>query len=517
MSLDGNNLNTGELALATNSIDPQHNTMSKMRGRHGSITKNSNHEKNSLDLNINDKKKSGKVMKISKLNTEDDKGLDIGGFEFDHSSDDSIIMLDDEKSEYKKSQTFRQDQNLGDIPVEFKQKINDIRNIIINNTGISSDDVNAVLSRKTDSKKPSQHPNTMTAVLYLLYYITTFVLGGFVTLIIYIIGSVGFYTDGFALFDTSEPVKRYRRALKVPASANIIYEELVEGIEIDKYNIMQKLSPHTVHEESEKHLKYSKLVFELPETYSYKEFCASRVCHVKQYNGIDEDGYCYILTKKVASKSEPYNPYVPMKEYEESIAIVPISETESRVIFESTFDFGGMIPNILKHKISHERLKYLECIKSYFYDKNQNRVYETFRKATEIVKVIELNSRKDILADYNQDQIIIEEKNEEVKLAEKVSLEDIKLPYSPREESADACDDVDEISEDGISISSNLKELNTPLRKDNPFVADKVKRNTLSARPSHLTNQTQKKNRSSHNYTKENEVEVVFEEILDDQ
>ena len=46
---------------------------------------------------------------------------------YDLDSDDSIIKLDDEKSEYKKSQTFRQAKDLGHTPLEFKQKIAELK------------------------------------------------------------------------------------------------------------------------------------------------------------------------------------------------------------------------------------------------------------------------------------------------------------------------------------------------------------------------------------------------------
>jgi hypothetical protein len=93
-----------------------------------------------------------------------------------------------------------------------------------------------------------------------------------------------------------------------------------------------------------------------------------------------------------------------MKELEECIIIVPISNAESKVIFVSTFDYGGKIPGFLKHKISIERLKFIQCIKSYFYDDNQQKIYEAFRQATEIVKEIKRNSRKDLQLDLSDEE-----------------------------------------------------------------------------------------------------------------
>jgi hypothetical protein len=97
----------------------------------------------------------------------------------------------------------------------------------------------------------------------------------------------------------------------------------------------------------------------------------------------------------LASKTPASLNLVEMETYEESIIIVPISGAESKVIFITEFNYGGKLPGFLKHKISIERLKYLKCIKSYFYDQNQQKVYETFKKGTQIVEYIK-KSMKDI-------------------------------------------------------------------------------------------------------------------------
>jgi hypothetical protein len=83
---------------------------------------------------------------------------------------------------------------------------------------------------------------------------------------------VELFSDGFTIIDTTEPCKKYKSIEKVPASANIIYEELVYGENIERYNIMLKYTPYVVHEDSHEHVKFQKIEFELPETMPYKSF-----------------------------------------------------------------------------------------------------------------------------------------------------------------------------------------------------------------------------------------------------
>jgi hypothetical protein len=75
-------------------------------------------------------------IKMSKFKTGHDNDFSPGrhrmGYDLD--SDDSIIKLDDEKSEYKKSQTFRQAKDLGNIHLEFKQKIAELKKSVVDQT-----------------------------------------------------------------------------------------------------------------------------------------------------------------------------------------------------------------------------------------------------------------------------------------------------------------------------------------------------------------------------------------------
>lgn len=71
-------------------------------------------------------KKKSQLLKVKNLiqkhKPEEDK-LHKGVI-FD--SEDSIFQMEDDKSEYKKSQTFIQEKNLGNIPKEFKNKIKEL-------------------------------------------------------------------------------------------------------------------------------------------------------------------------------------------------------------------------------------------------------------------------------------------------------------------------------------------------------------------------------------------------------
>ena len=222
------------------------------------------------------------------------------------------------------------------------------------------------------------------------------ILGFIISFLIYLIVNFEFFSDGFSIIDTTTPVSNYRCVETIHCSANIIYEELVGGQNIDRYDIMMKGQPYIIHEDEQAHLKFKRVCFDLPEYIYYKPLWTSRVWYLKQYHGIDDDGVCFILTKKAKSLPEIHSNDVEIKEFEESIIIVPVSGAESRVILISNFDYGGKIPTFIKSMISTERLKYLTCIKSLFYDMNQAKIYETLKKAIEIVKEINKASCKNI-------------------------------------------------------------------------------------------------------------------------
>lgn len=203
-------------------------------------------------------------------------------------SDESIIKLEDEQSEYKKSQTFRQVKDLGHLSPEFKQKIQELRKTVVD----AVDRQTSEYKENVFTHLPSIGENVygynvqrigikinygmlfdsiiISVVGYLLSFIVDSFLSGIMTFLIYLIADMELFSDGLTVFDTTTPVSFYKAVEKVPASANIIYEELVEGGNIEKYNIMLKRHPYTVHEDSASHTKIKKLVFELPESLPYK-------------------------------------------------------------------------------------------------------------------------------------------------------------------------------------------------------------------------------------------------------
>ena len=215
------------------------------------------------------------------------------------------------------------------------------------------------------------------------------------------------------------------------------------------------------------------------------------------------------------STHEWYSTDVEMKEFEESIVIIPVSGAESKVVLVSRFDYGGKIPGLFKNQIAVERLKYVQCIKSYFFDKNQAKVYETFRKATEIVNEIRRASVKEIKMEMDEEEVKAFKDHGDVKLEERNDSDDeADQDDIPREDSADAGVEIDEASE-VQSINDNYLDLTANFMKANPFKADKVKRHTFHAKPSHLEqplveikeNPAEQKNKN---------VEVIYEEVEDD-
>ena len=80
-----------------------------------------NKEANEFDINRNSQR-----VERHKTKKEDLDGvrLDINDLS---DSNNSLFKFEDEKSEYIKSQTFRQNKDLGQIPNEFKQKIYELK------------------------------------------------------------------------------------------------------------------------------------------------------------------------------------------------------------------------------------------------------------------------------------------------------------------------------------------------------------------------------------------------------
>lgn len=314
------------------------------------------------------------------------------------------------------------------------------------------------------------------------------------------------------MLDTNTHVDHYKREESIPASANIIYEELVDGRNMEKYDIMLKQTPYVIYEDEATHVQVKKVILSVPDCLPYNFLCGNRTCYVKQYHGVDDNGVCFIICKKMNSHVDKHTNEVQIKEYDESIIIEPISGCESKVIMVSNFDYGGRLPGIVKHKIAIERLKYLLCVKSYFYDMNQSRIYETFKKATEIVNEIQRTSMKEVGQGMSTFQRAQLEDKEEVKLQHSDNSE-----VASQNESADAGAEIDEAS-DINSLNDSYRDLTTSFMKNNPFVADKVKRNTVSAHPSYKNEKLDSGDKEEvKRHTKHGEnIDVIYEEVDDE-
>ena len=310
--------------------------------------------------------------------------------------------------------------------------------------------------------------------------------------------------------DTTIPTSTFKVISTIPASANIIYEELVNGNEASRYNLMTKREPHVLQENSHSHLKFQKVYFELPETFPLRIIFNNRFCYTKEYHGVGEDGICYIISKKIRSSQDSYSNEIEMGSYEESFTIIPVSGAESKIIFISKFDYGGDLFGIVKHKIAVERLNHLKCIKSYFQKKNQEKIYETFRTGTQIVEELQRASLQEINNIKIETEEIGENKDEEMKYLE----EEIEEERIPDEDSLEMAAEIDEASEIQ-SINDNFLDLTSTFMKSNPFIHEKIQRNTLNVRPSYLKKDLTDKKISAMNI-RENEVEVIYEEVDDD-
>jgi hypothetical protein len=312
-----------------------------------------------------------RVSEVERINTEistieksKTKKEDLEGVRLDVDSDsqESIILIDDDKSEYKRSQTFRQASDLGEIPNEFKTKIEELKHIATNDL----QDPNKH-KQNSFSQLPSIGDNwygfnisklglklnygvlmdsaILSSIGYAFSCVFNPIFGTVIAFVLYIVLDLEFFTDGFSVLDTTTPVKILKTIEKIPASANIIYEELINERNVEKYDIMLKTQPYIYDENSISHTKVKKLIFDLPEHMPYKILCDQRVWYIKEYHGVGENGICYITTKKLVSKTPKSLNLVEMASYEESIIIVPISGAESKVIFITEFDYGGKVRN----------------------------------------------------------------------------------------------------------------------------------------------------------------------------
>jgi hypothetical protein len=225
------------------------------------------------------------VIERSNTKKEELKGVRLDVDPTD--SDGSIIMVEDDKSEYKKSQTFVQASDLGEIPIEFRDKIEELKQIATNATqGLNKPQINSF------SPLPSVGDNCfgfnisklklkinygvlmdsaiLSSIGFAFSYVFNPIFGTILSFALYIVLDLEFFTDGFAVIDTNTPVQILKTIEKVPASANIIYEELVNERSIEKYNIMLKTQPYIYDESPISHTKVKKLIFDLPEHMPYK-------------------------------------------------------------------------------------------------------------------------------------------------------------------------------------------------------------------------------------------------------
>ena len=303
-----------------------------------------------------------------------------------------------------------QNKNLGDIPQEFMLQIIELKNSgmiyedmqsknqhekfcrfcsnsyssckwLIKNELKSKWDLFTPLPQIDDKtsgsnvKKPSITVNLIAiidsiillAISLIISHYTCTIIGWIWSYFWYLIFYYELFSDGFIIIDTTPPVSSYRRIEFVPCSANIIYKELAWLKDIEKYDLMAKEQPYSIYENRDSHLICKKFTFQLPEYFPYKPLWSDRVWYITQYHGVDENGVCFILSKKAKAYKEWYTEDIEINNFDEKIIIVPISEAESKVIFISSFNYGGQLPWFIKNSISIERLKYLDCIVSDHY------------------------------------------------------------------------------------------------------------------------------------------------------
>lgn len=230
-------------------------------------------------------------VEMSNTKREELEGVRLN---IDSESEESIIQIDDDKSEYKRSQTFLQASNLGEIPNEFKVKIEELKHIAVNDL----QDLNKH-KQSSFSQLPSIGDNCygfnisklglkinygvlmdsaiLSCIGYAFSCVFNTIFGTLIAFVLYIVLDLEFFTDGFAVLDTNTPVQILKTVEKIPASANIIYEELIKERNVEKYDIMLKTQPYVYDENSISHTKVKKLIFDLPEHMPYKIFCDQRV------------------------------------------------------------------------------------------------------------------------------------------------------------------------------------------------------------------------------------------------
>ena len=246
--------------------------------------------------------------------------------------------------------------------------------------------------------------------------------------------------------------------------------------------------------------------------FNFEAYTFKRICYVQQWSGIDENGNYFIINNKTKSHSNKSVDEIEMKEYQEIIVIVPISASEAKVYFISKFNFGSKLPNFVCNKIAIDRLKYLACIKCYFHDQNQTKIYETFRKATEIVNEMYRTSEKDFepVSLINFEESFQEEN---FKIVEAIEEDKSEWQDIPDEDSAEAGAEINESSEIQ-SINDSYFDSPNKFKKSTPFSGQAPKRNTISVRPSYKMKTLISKN--SEAPKPKQDVEVIYEEFEDE-
>jgi len=103
-------------------------------------------------------------------------------------------------------------------------------------------------------------------VLSIAGYILSFLLGSFlagvVSFLLYLEMDFDLFSGGCPILDTTTPASYYKVVETISSPADIIYDELCNNHNIEKYNIMQLESPHIVIEKQDESMTVKGLRFE---------------------------------------------------------------------------------------------------------------------------------------------------------------------------------------------------------------------------------------------------------------
>lgn len=218
------------------------------------------------------------ILKTQTRNENETEGVRLDIDDIISNSSESIIKVEDDNSEFRKQQTFKRMYSSILIPsdnsnlIQFKKLESEHGPFLVNHHSTPLDeefkdtDVGKYQPLPSlgsnvyglDVKKISLKINptalagslALTAIGYAISFIFGSFISGIMSFMVYLFFDFELFNDGITAIDTTSPASRYKVVENISAPSDIIFNELINSNEIEQYNIMQSVPPHTIHEDA---------------------------------------------------------------------------------------------------------------------------------------------------------------------------------------------------------------------------------------------------------------------------